>query len=191
MSNSVRCNIYLSWDSFSWNSELLSWLILSIFNLSSSFSNRVFLESCDLRGLSTDLSYKGLRISCHLWVISWSISERLWSFLTWLAWKKTWVSFFNLVSFLRKQRVDFHSTSFVVPVLNKSLTYLCLSSWILYAGPGRSLSCNSSPCSNSIVCVLSKPGPTFQARNKVKEGSNNFLPFSIFGLAVKTLCWCI
>jgi len=55
----------------------------------------------------------------------------------------------------------------------------------------RSLSCNSSPCSNSIVCVLSKPGPTFQARNKVKEGSNNFLPFSIFGLAVKTLCWCI
>jgi len=31
-----------------------------------------------------DLSYKGLRISCRLKFISWSISEMSWSFLSWL-----------------------------------------------------------------------------------------------------------
>jgi len=87
MSNSVRCNIYLSWAA---SIEILNiflavLLILSIFNLSSSFQKEsFFLESCDLRGLSMDSSYKGLRVSRHLWCISWSISERLRSFLTWL-----------------------------------------------------------------------------------------------------------
>jgi len=128
MSNSVRCNIYLSWDSFSWYSgHLGGWFFLQSFII---FSNGVFL------------SFLNLVISV---VFQWIHPRKVWGSLVTcglfpgrflndfgLSWLdliclKENLSIFDLESFLIKQRVDFHSTPFVVPVLMKSLTYHCLS----------------------------------------------------------------
>lgn len=89
----------------------------SFFNLSSSFPMEFFLQSCDLR------------------VFQWIHPRKVWGSLVIcgvfpgrflndfglscldLTCLKENLSIFGLESLLRKQRVDFHSTSFAVPVL--------------------------------------------------------------------------
>jgi len=89
----VTCLV--SWESEHW----LAGLYMRIFHL---------IWSCLSSVFSMDLSYKYLRISCLLWLISWLISWLLEVFiLTCL--NKAWVFFLSWESSFFKQRVEFHS----------------------------------------------------------------------------------
>jgi len=172
MSNSVRCNIYLSWDSFSWYSgHLGGWFFLQSFII---FSNGVFL------------SFLNLVISV---VFQWIHPRKVWgSLVTCGLFPGRFLNDFGLswawLDLLERKSEYLWSWVF----LDKAARWLsqypfrgaCVNEVIDLSLPKlmSCLSCSSSPCSNCIVYVLSKPGPTFQARNKVKEGSNNF--FALF-----------
>lgn len=88
VSSSIRCEIYLSW------------IWISIFD-SGSFRTGLYMRifhliwSCLSSVFSMDLSYKCLRISCLLWLISWFIPWLLEVFiLTCL--NKAWVFFLRI-----------------------------------------------------------------------------------------------
>jgi len=88
VSSSIRCEIYLSW------------IWISIFD-SGSFRTGLYMRifhliwSCLSSVFSMDLSYKCLRISCRLWLISWFVSWLLEVFiLTCL--NKAWVFFLRI-----------------------------------------------------------------------------------------------
>jgi len=115
MSNSIRWIFtYLETASV----EILNILTAgSFFNLSSSFPMELFLQSCDLRVFQWIHPRKvwGSLVICGLFPGRFLNDFGL-SCLDLTCLKEN-LSIFGLESFLRKQRVDFHSTSFVVPVL--------------------------------------------------------------------------
>lgn len=86
MSSSIRCESYLSW-----------FWILSVVRLACTWGYFIWFWSCLSSVFSMDLAYKCLRISCRLWLISWSVSLLLQVFiLTCL--NKAWVSFLDSLS---------------------------------------------------------------------------------------------
>lgn len=94
MSNSVRFNSYLSWDSLlnilgCLISNIVSWIWSGSVNTCQVLSLAWDMYVITSPVFSMDSSYKGLRYPCLFKCISWSVSPKSRSFLTW---KQIWVS---------------------------------------------------------------------------------------------------